>query len=235
MNREEAEQGMSEQPVQPNPIGPPVTGAGYTCKVNADVWATIDRNTDNVFIWTRLNVSTPDDKPIFAPSGHSASSLASSRGFPLKNFKSEEHIGEFVRAVRTRFEANGPLLISVQAALYLDGCVDLQEAGLKKHWDNPDEEMLIGEHLRNTEYTLRLIYDVPRPGTRSKWTAITLSREVRAALAELRLSRLHTLESVAEVLKKKHPDKAPKSGEALRKLLARLKVDWRRLKAEADT
>ncbi len=228
---------MPERAPVANITAPIVTGAGYMCKVVAHVWATIDRDTNHVFIWTRLNISTPDNKPIFSPSGHRADRLANYQPIPLKRFKSEEHIAEFVRAVRTRFEAYGPLLMAAQAAMYLDGCVDLQdnETFPRHPEDVVDAPMLITEQLRETDYILRLIYDEPRPGTRSKWTAITLSRAVRTALAETRPSRLRTLESVAEVLKKKHPDKAPKSGEALRKLLARLKVDWRKLKDEADT
>jgi hypothetical protein len=228
---------MPERVAQPSILAPATAGAGYMCKVDAQVWATIDRDTNHVFIWTRLNISTPDNKPIFSPSGHRAEQTANYQPIPLKRFKSEQDIAEFVRAVRTRFEAYAPLLMAAQAAMYLNGCVDLQdnETFPRHPEDVVDAPMLITEHLRETEYIMRLIYNEPRPGTRSKWTAITISREVRSALVEIRPSRLRTLENVAEKLKAKHPDKAPKSGEALRKLLTRLKVDWQKLKDEADS
>ncbi len=228
---------MPEQPAQADMRAPAIAGAGYLCNVEAQVWATIDRDAGQVFIWTRLNVSTPDDKPIFSPTGHRAEQIATYQAISLKKFNSEEQIAEFVRAVRARFEAFGPLLIAEQAALFLHGSVDLQdnETFPPAADDVVDAPMLINEHLRETEYIMRLIYNEPRPGTRSKWTAITISREVRSALVEIRPSRLRTLENVAEKLKAKHPDKAPKSGEALRKLLTRLKVDWQKLKDEADS
>ncbi len=232
---------MSEQPVQPNPVGPPVTGAGYRCKVNADVWATIDRNTDTVFIWTRLTVYTPDDKPIFAPSGHSANHLASYQAIPLKKFKSEEHIGEFVRAVRARFEANGPLLISVQAALYLEGCVDLQdnETFPRPPEDVVDAPMLVAEHLAHTKYLLGLIYSVSpaakkNGGRPRQWTKEELTFEIVRAFRELK-PRERNYEGAAAKLKEWHGDRAPKSAGALFQQVRDLKMEWKGLKAASNT
>lgn len=70
----------------------------------------------------------------------------------------------------------------------------------------------------------------PGPGQHSQWTKDELERVVRGAIALLPNTRDRTYSRVAQILKDFYGDKAPKSGEALRKLLNRFGLDWKKLK-----
>ena len=67
-------------------------------------------------------------------------------------------------------------------------------------------------------------------GQKSKWDKNELARAVIEALGTLP-SEKQTYEHVCSVLKERHPDKAPKSGDALRKLIQRHGLVWEVLKA----
>lgn len=73
---------------------------------------------------------------------------------------------------------------------------------------------------------------IPRPrGQFSPWTKKTISKAILEALSRLYLDPHKTYAKINEELQQMHQDIAPKSGEALRALCRRLKVDVRLLKS----
>jgi hypothetical protein len=67
------------------------------------------------------------------------------------------------------------------------------------------------------------------PGQPARWTTNELAGAVQNALESLKPQH-KTYLKVAALLKKSHPEKAPKSSEALRKLLERHKINWGKFK-----
>jgi hypothetical protein len=67
-------------------------------------------------------------------------------------------------------------------------------------------------------------------GQKSKWNKKELARAVIEAFGALP-PKDRTYERVCSVLKERHPDRAPKNGDALRKLLSRHGLVWEALKA----
>jgi hypothetical protein len=70
-------------------------------------------------------------------------------------------------------------------------------------------------------------------GRSSKWTTDALTKAIYAAMLEIDYPSCRTYEIVATKLRAKHPDRAPKNGESLRKTVKLLEVDWKRLKRVA--
>ncbi len=216
----------------------PVAVESFECKARALVWARVDGET--VTIGRRFQVRNMDGEPIESPTGHFAEAPDHTITIPRKRFADEEAIKTFVRAVRDRFEDFGALLLASEGTDHLDALTELQEAGLKKHWDNPDEEMLIGEHLRNTEYTLRLIYGAPaaeaakkKGGRPRQWTKDELTFEIVRAFRELKKPMEQNYKGVAAKLKEWHGDRAPASPGALYQQARDLRIKWKDLKPEA--
>ena len=67
------------------------------------------------------------------------------------------------------------------------------------------------------------------PGQPSKWTSNELAQAVQEALESLSTQQ-KTYPKVAALLKERYPEKSPKSGEALKKLLVRKGIDWWKFK-----
>ncbi|HEX8843073.1 MAG TPA: hypothetical protein VF791_00305 [Pyrinomonadaceae bacterium] len=76
----------------------------------------------------------------------------------------------------------------------------------------------------------KLSMHLPLKGRYSQWTPAELTLAIKAALRSIPEYEKKDYENVAARLKKSHPDKAPKSGDALRKLVGRLDLKWRDLK-----
>lgn len=71
------------------------------------------------------------------------------------------------------------------------------------------------------------------PGQHSQWTKDELERVVRGVLAILPTPRSRTYDKVTKILKGLYGDRAPESGEALRKMLDRFGLDWKKLKPDS--
>ncbi len=213
----------------------PVAIESFECKVTANVWATIDREANQLNLWLDLRVRTPDGNPIEAPSGHLAEDPANHTSVSLKLLDSEEKIRVFVRGVRDRFAAYGPLLLAMGGAEYLNAVAELQSNGLApNHWDNVDEKTLIAEHLSQTEHILRLVYGVQDEvkSTRlSRMNKRELEIMIRNALAVIP-KPARSRRKVFEVLKTAHGENAPETEDAFRKMLERKGIDWKTLKVD---
>ena len=71
-----------------------------------------------------------------------------------------------------------------------------------------------------------------KPGRPSIWNKKNLAEDIRAVLNTIPRKKDQTLARVAKELKVMNPKHAPESGESLRKLIDRLGLDWKALKAE---
>lgn len=78
---------------------------------------------------------------------------------------------------------------------------------------------------------VKLSMHLPLKGRYSKWTPSELTLAIRAALSLIPDHEKKDYENIAERLKKSHPDKAPKNGEALRALIRRSRLKWKELKS----
>jgi hypothetical protein len=231
----------SETPPKKKPkASEPLTVESFECKARALIWARVDGET--VTIRRRFQVRNMDGKPIKSPTGHFAEGPDHTTTIPRKRFADEEAIKTFVRAVRARFEDFGALLLALEGTVHLDALTELQEAALKKHSDNPDEEMLIGEHLRHTEYILRLIYGAPAAAAAKKtggrprqWTKEELTYEIVRAFRELKKPMEQNYKGVAAKLKEWHGDRAPASPGALYQQVRDHVIKWKDLKPKART
>jgi len=68
------------------------------------------------------------------------------------------------------------------------------------------------------------------PGSFSQWTAPELNFAIREAMTLIPDRRNRTYDNIAAILKNKFDDKAPDSGDSLRKLVKRLNINWMDLK-----
>jgi hypothetical protein len=69
-------------------------------------------------------------------------------------------------------------------------------------------------------------------GRPSGWNKENLANAIRAALTTLPRPKQRTLANVATILKDAYGKQAPESGESLRKMIERVGLDWKALKAE---
>jgi hypothetical protein len=213
----------------------------FECKIVGTVGIGVERGTGKAYLKLYGAAVGEDGEPLPLPAPLVGTPCEGGGTYAPHHFAprprntppSDEELAAWAQQVFDRASAGIPLLASAVAVEYLHGVAHLLEA--TGHEDDYDAEEVIADHLRQLEYYLREMLDAKRPGTRSKWTAITLSRAVREALSEIDQPSRHTLAGVAAKLKRAHGDKAPKTAEALRKLMDRLGVDWKTLKAEADT
>jgi hypothetical protein len=106
----------------------------------------------------------------------------------------------------------------------------LKDAEMKLTISFPDREV--------HDYLARLYYHTPTiekqppgPGQPSQWNGRDLYHAVIGTAWTLhKENRKLNLDNAAELLKKKYPDKAPPSGNALRVLLQRFNIDWKSIK-----
>jgi hypothetical protein len=86
-----------------------------------------------------------------------------------------------------------------------------------------------GALLKIEDQEARERLNIRSPGQTSRWTVNELAGAVQEALESLPAHE-KTYPKVAALLKKSHPEKAPPSGQALRKLLQRKEIDWWKFK-----
>lgn len=90
---------------------------------------------------------------------------------------------------------------------------------------------IIKKHARDTETDLRKRFNVHGAGNYSAWTKLDLTQAVRRAIARLP-KQDRNYENVAAWLREHYPKSPPASGQALKQLLRRHKIDWMSLKRE---
>jgi hypothetical protein len=130
---------------------------------------------------------------------------------------------DFARRVRTRFERDAPLFLLLAAACFEEIIREIETAGKPK----PEEAKEALEYplsiLRMQLEGILGIKEPPRRIGRNKWARVELTQALREAARSLPKEE-RTYANVATRLLEKEPERAPASGEALRKLCERLGV-----------
>jgi hypothetical protein len=73
-----------------------------------------------------------------------------------------------------------------------------------------------------------------KQGRAPMWSAAQLSEAIIGAMVTLPAGMKITYDSVIEAIREHHPDRAPHSGESLRKMVKDLQLEWKALKAIAE-
>jgi hypothetical protein len=156
---------------------------------------------------------------------------------PLSFFKDEDHRKRFQDEVSSMFWGNILGLLWDEAFLHMSDSVEMAAASQALElWsasgkDAATRELVTG-HAALTAARLRKMFGVvDHRGRHSKWTKSELRRLVRGIVSNLPLGS-RTYATVAEELKKIAPERAPKSGNALRMLCNRLGVEVPALKKQ---
>ncbi len=95
----------------------------------------------------------------------------------------------------------------------------------------PDErQQVIAQHTSKTAERLKRSLGIPKKGQASKWSGVELSLAIKGVIQEHpKLPR--TYAAIAKRLNVNYGDKAPATGEALRKLIQRYGLNWKTLKS----
>ncbi len=138
--------------------------------------------------------------------------------------------GTLARAWANRFREifNNVFQDSVVQALKLS-FHDAMGLALIEHGLAPfGKKEILRDHLGIVDKTLRARFGLA-PGRPAQWTATELARAISEAISSLPPAR-RTYDKVTEKLQEKFPDKAPKTGESLRKTVRLLGIDWKQAK-----
>jgi hypothetical protein len=92
---------------------------------------------------------------------------------------------------------------------------------------------LVEAHARDSAANLKRQLDMRR-GQASPWTRLELAQAVNRAIRKMPRTE-RSLEAVAAILRESHPEIAPPTGEALRKLLGRFELKWGEMKKQKRT
>jgi hypothetical protein len=147
---------------------------------------------------------------------------------PLSSFKDEAQAREWAdqtfRSLRAR--STGHLLH--EAALLVSDVAN--EATNTLGIEPVDMQNTIQGHVRRTAEHLHQQFNIKRTGPALQWGGSELSFAVSKALKALPKSQ-QTYSGVVEMLKRSHDDKAPKTAEALRKMMSRFGLNWKEIKS----
>jgi len=177
-----------------------------------------------------LTIDGPNDPEFYTPGRYLPGRTYSLFQIPASVFPDEEKRAEWVEATRRAFKKTLLDTLMHEARLNFTDAANhlLDHMGL----DRTSKKELLESHIKATAERVRIQFRVGGKGRYSKWTRLELARDVTAALQSLPVSE-RTLANVAARLKEapepKKREKAPVSGEALRKLLSRFKIEWEQL------
>jgi hypothetical protein len=149
----------------------------------------------------------------------------------LSLFADEQQVREWANAAHASFKSQLWNFLAQEAAQLQSDIANQKLVALGI--EEIDVRDIVKKHASKTEANLREILNLQGTGKFSAWPRLDLLRAVRAALAEIPKSE-RNYDSVTTRLKESFPDTAPASGEALRQLLRRHKIDWKALKAESS-
>ena len=135
-----------------------------------------------------------------------------------------EHIASYKRSVNIKEEAKMPPKL---AEGRLQGELRIATKYISKMLTN----YFLEEADRHAP-AVKLYSEHGKRGRPSGWNKDNLASALRAALITLARPKERTLANVAVILKDTYGKEAPESGESLRKLIDRIGLDWKSLKAE---
>lgn len=156
--------------------------------------------------------------------------------FPLSvdQFALRDTLHGFLRTVHENFTQMLRGALADETALHLTDVIYF--AGLAAGLESGGKQEIISSHLRRTaERLTSWLREAPEKPRGSPWTRPALENAARLALLSLAGRREKiTLDATVAEMRKLHGRDTPASGEALRKLLDRFKVDWKTLKADTQ-
>jgi hypothetical protein len=92
------------------------------------------------------------------------------------------------------------------------------------------KRQIIDDHIERTTERLKRIFQITTKGKPSGWTALELTRAI-TGIGRTMPNSQRTYNAIAKRMRIIYGEKAPASGEALRKLAERLGLDWKTLKS----
>ncbi len=147
-----------------------------------------------------------------------------------KLFKDDHTVEEFAGKVHLIFTHWLSKVLAEEATLYLNDVIHFVLSDMAL--DEVDLNAQARIHAKQTATLVRQRLGLRKNGQRSLWSRFELARAVFDAMGAIPNHPDRTYEGVVEELKKRHPDKAPESADALRKMLKRMGLSWKRIKAD---
>lgn len=148
---------------------------------------------------------------------------------PLDIFKDVPQLNEFCSTVRRMYHETLPELLAIEAGQHLNlilnevlNSQNILKIDMVAHIDNAGKRW--AQRVKDS-------LSLPVRGRHSQWTPAELTFAIRAAMNLIPPHEKKDYENVAAKLKESHPEKAPKSGEALRALVKRSNLKWKDLKS----
>jgi hypothetical protein len=147
---------------------------------------------------------------------------------PLSLFSDKESLSEVMSGSVACFKQALRDALTAETALHF---VDAANYALADYNLSPDEKQeIIASHLSKTAERIKKTLGIPTRGRRSKWSAVDLSLAIKGVI-QTNKDRRWSYELVARHLKTTYGAKAPKTGEALRKLVEDFGLNWMTLKS----
>ncbi len=151
---------------------------------------------------------------------------------PLSNFPSSVALVNFLAEIKRNFFELMRQNLTAEIVLNMEDV-----SGFVAHmmgFGRENKREIVKNHVDKTESRIsHLLSPMPDNPRRVAWTKYALEYETRFALHLLTSGgRKTTLDTVADVLRERHPAVAPASGEALRKQLERFGLSWRKIKTD---
>ncbi len=148
-------------------------------------------------------------------------------GAPVKLFQDNEQLNNWfgIAVQKLLFHLPRVLVDETSASLRDQANAALNELKIEAL----DMKDIVDDHVRDTAERVKDTLGLQRMGQASPWTKFRLSRAIRREVVSMPKED-RTLENVAKRLQFAYPDEAPASSEALRKLISRLKLNWRELR-----
>ncbi len=155
---------------------------------------------------------------------------------PRSLFKDADAFNKWAAAVSRSFNQALPGALLHEALLQAQTHANFQLNA--RGIEAMSESDLIEIHVRESKKRLKANFSAARnrqpKGQYSQWNRLRLAQTIRDSLSLLPKNQ-KTLPDVVAALKVSHPDLAPASGDALRKLLFRFSLNWKELKKDSDT
>lgn len=152
-------------------------------------------------------------------------------GASMPYFENQEQVHEWQLRTLEVFkkEYTQAIMDSLASLLGMSSMLALIEMGLSPL----SRSAVLADMLNLTDKVLRVRLGM-KQGRAPMWSAAQLSEAVVAAMVSLPSGEKITYDSVRDALREHHPDRAPHSGESLRKMVKEAQIEWKALKAVAE-
>ena len=172
----------------------------------------------------RINMQMETPAPAIIPK-----SIASKGELDVSLFQDNQQIMDWFSVVMSSFRVRAWNFLAHEAIRFQSDIANQYLDSLKI--EEIDMRDIVKKHAKETEKGLHSALRLQGLGNFSAWTRLDLLRVVRAAFSKLSTNE-RNYDAVAAWMKTYYPDTAPGSGESLRQLVRRHKIDWKALKAE---